>query len=461
MTTQLEAAKLKTKQRDALPSSDFAVPGKRVMPINDKIHVEKAWQLKDTAHDLTPAEKTTARKRIIRRAKELGIDTSNWQGVEAADHEEEEIHLSGMSFYAMALNIPEHQDHPNKILGEGVLTKLDQPSDAPLGGSNGRRVILPKAIAEQSLSTLLGMPLDFSDDFSSHEKTQNIGSIYEANIEGNDLKIKFYLYGVNFPEQVKRIQAEKHLMGFSYEMANISCDEIGDDLLEITRCTFTGAAVLYKDKAAYKTTSLNAHAETSMNEEILKKLEEMTTQINELKAQNDELKASQEKHLQANASYAAQAKPSVDALRAAADCMQAAGIGTDPKRGHIAAARSMADDIEAQANLGKKPQIYQTQDFLSASADADKKIETLQAGLADMNTKFEDLKKSKFEAAAQPERKTLSPEIKTLLAQANIIPGEDGKLNIKQLDAALEKTQMNAEQRIAFKSTLRQSGSIA
>jgi hypothetical protein len=378
--------------------------------------------------------------------------------------------LSAMSFDAMALNIPEHQDHPNKILGTGVLTKLDQPSDAPLGGSNGRRVILPSHVAEAALSTLLGMPLDFSNDFSSHEKTQNIGSIYEAYIEGNDIKIKFYLYGVNFPDEVKRIQSERHLMGFSYEVANVSCNEIttpnGEELLEITRCTFTGAAVLYKDKAAYRTTSLHANAEISMNEEIKTMLEEMKAQNEKLQTQIEELKASQDKHLEANANYAAQAKPSVDALRAAADCMQASGIGTDPQRGHMAAARRMADDIEAQANLGRRPQIYQTADFLSASNDAkkdseaDKKIEVLEANLADISTKFEDLKKAKFDAAAQPERKTITPEIKQLLAQAGVTAPEDGKLNIKQLDTALEKANMSSEQRVAFKTNLRANGAI-
>lgn len=455
-------SKLNTKERDALPDSDFAVPGKRVMPIQDKDHVEKAWELKDTAHDLTPEEKAEARKRILSRAKELGIDTSKWNLKAAAS-------LIGTSFTAKAVTLENPQDsHPNKIYGTGVLTRLDEPSDAPLGGSNGRRVILPSSVAQAALSTLIGMPLNFSNDFDAHHKGQPIGAISAAAIVGNEIEIKFYLYAVNFPEQVKRIQQEKTLMGFSYELADITCLEVGDDLLEVVTCTFTGAAILYKDKAAYKTTSLDANEEIIMQKEILEKLQQMEDANKSLALKVEELTASNKKLLEANASVAAAVKPAVESLRAGAEAMDAAGVGGDTKRGHAAIARGMANDLEAAAAKGSRPQIYQTEDFLSASADnkkddeeADKKFKELQASNENLQTQIEDLKKTKFMNASEPNRQTLPPQITALLSKENLMPSNAGeKINVKSLDAAFDSAKMTTDQRLAAKTALRNQNLI-
>jgi hypothetical protein len=74
-------AALTAAERAALSDDDFAVPGKRELPIKDRNHVEAAWDLIDRTADLTDAEKTEARRRILARAKALGMDTSGWRGV--------------------------------------------------------------------------------------------------------------------------------------------------------------------------------------------------------------------------------------------------------------------------------------------------------------------------------------------------------------------------------------------
>jgi hypothetical protein len=75
---ELEARKVSSKERKELPDSDFAVPGKRKLLINDATHVKLAWDMVDRTEGLTPEERAEARRRILRKAKELGIDTSNW-----------------------------------------------------------------------------------------------------------------------------------------------------------------------------------------------------------------------------------------------------------------------------------------------------------------------------------------------------------------------------------------------
>lgn len=74
----LSAAKVSSKERKSMDDSDFAVPGKRKLLINDATHVKLAWDMVDRTKGLTPEEKKEARERILRKAHELGIDTSDW-----------------------------------------------------------------------------------------------------------------------------------------------------------------------------------------------------------------------------------------------------------------------------------------------------------------------------------------------------------------------------------------------
>lgn len=87
---ELEAAKVSTEERKHMDDSDFAVPGKRKLLINDAKHVRLAWDMVDRTEGLTPEERAEARRRILRKAHELGIDTSDWNkpgDVQAAGEE--------------------------------------------------------------------------------------------------------------------------------------------------------------------------------------------------------------------------------------------------------------------------------------------------------------------------------------------------------------------------------------
>src|SRR5690242_7303973 len=110
-----------TKERRAkLKPEDYAVPAKEKLPIRntgegdqleveDKRHVKLAWDMVDRTQGLTDAERKEARHRILERARELGIDTSDWNTIK------------GMAFRAMSLAVPETEGHPNKIPFKGVL----------------------------------------------------------------------------------------------------------------------------------------------------------------------------------------------------------------------------------------------------------------------------------------------------------------------------------------------------
>ena len=53
-----------------------------------------------------------------------------------------------VTLHAMSLNVPETPGHPNKLPFKGILTRIDEPSDAAPDGSNGKRVLLTRAAAE-------------------------------------------------------------------------------------------------------------------------------------------------------------------------------------------------------------------------------------------------------------------------------------------------------------------------
>lgn len=73
-----EAKELKTKTRNALPSSSFGVPGKRKFPLHDCSHVRNAMARFNQAKGLTSSEKATLRRKILARASACGIDVKKF-----------------------------------------------------------------------------------------------------------------------------------------------------------------------------------------------------------------------------------------------------------------------------------------------------------------------------------------------------------------------------------------------
>lgn len=73
----MKAAELKTSRRNALKDSDFAIPGKRKLPIHDESHVRNALSRFGQTKGLTPDERATAKSRIKAAAKKFGITVSD------------------------------------------------------------------------------------------------------------------------------------------------------------------------------------------------------------------------------------------------------------------------------------------------------------------------------------------------------------------------------------------------
>ena len=166
---------------------------------------------------------------------------------------------------AMAVEFPEVDGHPNRLPFEGCLTLLDVASDKAPSGARGHRVVLTRTAAEEALPSLLGMAVDYKAGWDGHDARQKCGIITSANINGKKLLVSGYLYARDFPEMhfvrsdALRAKANTTVvpedMGMSYEIAEAHVADMRAPVWTLTRATFTGAAILLREKAAYRGTS--------------------------------------------------------------------------------------------------------------------------------------------------------------------------------------------------------------
>lgn len=161
-----------------------------------------------------------------------------------------------MRLEAMAVLLPEVADHPNRARFTGVLTLVDEPSTRPPAGARGHRVILTRAAALAALPSLLGMAVDCAPSWDGHDARRKCGIITEADVEGSRLRVAGFLYAKDFPEVERQVRhALPGAMGMSWELADAHVEDMRAQVWTLTRATFTGAAILLREKAAYRNTS--------------------------------------------------------------------------------------------------------------------------------------------------------------------------------------------------------------
>lgn len=174
---------------------------------------------------------------------------------------------------AMAIEMPEVDGHPNREPFHGVLTLVDAASDRAPSGSRGHRVVLTRKAAEEALPSLLGMALDYAPALDRHDVRRKVGVITRAEIVGKKIEVGGYLYARDFPEIVEEIRkggckctgggaqcaslcakAGDVRLGMSYEITGAQVVDAKATTWTLKRVTFTGAAILRRDKAAYRDT---------------------------------------------------------------------------------------------------------------------------------------------------------------------------------------------------------------
>ncbi|MGH9671441.1 MAG: hypothetical protein ACRD3A_15160, partial [Terriglobales bacterium] len=169
-----------------------------------------------------------------------------------------------MNLESMAISLPAVARHPNRLPFRGVLTLVDAPSDRAPAGARGHRVLLTRQAAEAALPSLLGMGLDYTPSLDGHDARRKVGIITSADIverpaAGDRLlaavEVSGYLFAKDFPDVVRELRAAgKRALGMSYELADARVADVRASVWTLTEVTFTGAAILRSDKAAYQNT---------------------------------------------------------------------------------------------------------------------------------------------------------------------------------------------------------------
>ncbi len=157
-----------------------------------------------------------------------------------------------LSLRAMAIALPDVAGHPNRLPFEGCLTLIDTASDRAPSGARGHRVVLTRGAAETALPSLLGMAVGYKTGWDGHDARRKCGIITAAGVEDRRLLVQGYLFARDFPEMEAAMTPE---MGMSYELADAHVADMRASVWMLTRATFTGAAILLRDKAAYRATS--------------------------------------------------------------------------------------------------------------------------------------------------------------------------------------------------------------
>jgi hypothetical protein len=318
---------------------------------------------------------------------------------------------SSLHLEAMALAIPDTSKHPNRVPFSGVLTLLDAPSDRAPAGAAGHRVVLPSRVAEAALPSLLGMAVDYAPGLRGHDVRRKIGVITSAEIRGRRLEISGYLFGKDFPDVVRELRAMRDRLGMSYEVTSVRVVDPSAEVWVLEHVVFTGAAILERDAAAYQTTSLAASRDAGavaierkgavMDQKIIETLDVLASASQQLAAECASLRAA------------------VDELRNTQESVRQSAGG----------ARGGAGSLEARVE-----EIRRQNEALRAQAEL---------------------------FSAQVTRKTVPPQVLTLLAKSGVgsyAVGANGRVELPVLDKALEG--LPVEQRIAVKSQLARAGAL-
>jgi hypothetical protein len=411
------------------------------------------------------------------------------------------------SLQAMSLALPHIPGHPNRMPFSGTLTRVGVASDSAPGGSGGRRVLITPEAAERALPSLMGMAVNLTTTLDGHAPTQKIGFIHKAEVVDTELRVEGFVYAADFPKEALRIHLEQSQLGMSFEARNISAADAEADPVVISDLFFTGAAILMKNKAAYKTTRLAALAamkheseddmdpeaiKAAMTEVIAGAIAPVNSALAALQAQQTALETRVGKfgdQFEAQAALVAKVEPAAASLEKTAQAMEAAGIGTDAEIGQAAVLRRMAATMRIEAAAGRVPQAYQvpmapahqssqpqsirsvelpkfedSDAYKAMQVQVGKLTEQLTAAAdkqAATETRLADLKAAQDLNKPAPDRKTLPPIISSLVAKAGLDLPDDGQaMPTHKLNQVLASSGLSMEQRMTLKTGLAKAGLV-
>lgn len=148
---------------------------------------------------------------------------------------------------------------------EGILFKIDRPSEAIPSVGPGLPLYIPRSVASEALACLdfsRPKPIDAHDTLSKHASTEIVGAMTSARIVGDDFWIAGVLWDYNQPHKVEAISASQDHLGMSVNATaeGHPAEVNGRSVWQIDRLRILGANILFSEKATFKKTRTNVLA---------------------------------------------------------------------------------------------------------------------------------------------------------------------------------------------------------
>jgi hypothetical protein len=202
--------------------------------------------------------------------------------------------MSTEKLKAKSFQLADASDHPNKVPFKCALFAVDQPSDGSPMGAGGKKIRISSSVCDQYLQTFVGMAfnIDYVNGMTDHDPRFKVAVIENAyrSMDGYAW-VDGYVYGKDFPDVIATIRYYNGLVekygwteyqfGASLEMtASVQNAEDDENVLDVIEFCGTGAAILFADSAAFKSTTFAAkNHKSNGNEEVsdldAKELKEM------------------------------------------------------------------------------------------------------------------------------------------------------------------------------------------
>lgn len=320
--------------------------------------------------------------------------------------------------------------HPNKAPFKCALFAVDVPSDGSPGGAGGKKIRISSSVCDKYLQTFVGMALniDYVNGMADHDPRFKVAVIEKAfrSMDGYAW-IEGYIYAKDFPDVVATIRyynglaAEynwsEYQFGASLEMeASVQNAEDNENILDVIEFCGTGAAILFAEAAAYKSTSFAAKNNKKKEEEE----KDMSMTPEQIKAMEDSMKAVTESITALSASVQTVATE-VTSIKTEVTSLKAAQEDAEAKTAEEVAAATLKAAEDKAAALEKE-----IADLKAASAKPD---------------------------GDEPKRKTASPA--QLLAKHGGKADGDGEMDYKSFCAAVDQLNLSSTESMKIKISAR------
>jgi hypothetical protein len=169
----------------------------------------------------------------------------------------------------MKLEIP-NIGHRNAVPFEGVCGFVDTPLDGKVHWTNSEtkqivespsdapKLVFKRSAVEAALPSFLGMGISAQEhSLENHAFRSKVGIITSADIEGNEIRVGGYIFGVDYPDMLDAIKKLRTKLGMCIRYTDIVFDwptEEKPKFAYVRNFLVTGVAIMHRSKCGFSQT---------------------------------------------------------------------------------------------------------------------------------------------------------------------------------------------------------------